>query len=239
MAPMRYISDDKESVHLNLAKLKKGGEHFEVPVNVEEAIAFKEGKSVDVKDIIDAPNIFSDAQKGELASETHMKTVFGTSDPYEVAKIILKDGEIQLTSEIRDKARQRKFNQLVAQIARDAMDPKTKLPHPPERIRLAMDEAKVRVDEFRTVDQQLEDVINKLRPILPISFEKKMLSFTIPGEFAGKAQNVVRSKGGLKEESWGNEGEWTVLLELSGGMAQEITDQLNSLTHGRVNIKEI
>jgi len=239
MGHMQYISDDKESVHINLAKLKKGGENFEVPVNVEEAIKFKEGKNIETKDIINAPHIFFDAQKGELASEVHMKSVFGTSDPYEIAKVILRDGELQLTSDIREKERERKKSELIAKITRGAIDPKTKLPHPPERIKLALEEAKVRIDEFRTVDQQLDEIVDKLRVILPISFEKKMLSIIIPGEFTGKAQNTIRGKGGLVEEDWGEQGEWKVTVKLPGGVAHELIDELKSLTHGNVKIKEI
>ena len=91
MGKTNYISDSKETVHLNLARLKKGGENFEVPVNSEEAIRFKEGADIDVREVVNAPHIFFDAQKGEQASETRMESLFGTTDPFEVAKIILKE----------------------------------------------------------------------------------------------------------------------------------------------------
>lgn len=239
MAKMQYISDDKESFHVNLARLKKGGDNFEVPVNVNEAIRFKEGRDIDVKDVVNAPHIFFDAHKGELASETHMKSIFGTSDPFAVAKVILTDGELQLTEEIRDKERERKKNEIITRIARDAIDPKTKLPHPPARIKLALEEARVRIDEFRTVDHQIEKIIDKLRVVLPISFEKKVISITVPGEYAGKCQSPVRNKGGIKEEDWGDNGQWTVVVELHGGAAMELITELKSITHGRVEIKDL
>jgi ribosome maturation protein SDO1 len=239
MAPLNFRSEEKRVIHINLARFKKGGENFEVPVNVNEAIRFKEGQEVNVRDVIDAPHIFSDAQKGALASEHHMKSLFGTSDPFEVAKIIITQGELQLTAEVRDKERQRKVNELIARIALGAIDPKTKLPHPAERIKLAMEEAKIRVDEFKTVDQQIDEVVDRIRPILPISFEKKTMSITIPGEYSGKAQGIVRNKGGIKEENWGSSGEWIVVVELPGGAAHQLIDEIKSLTHGRVEIKEI
>lgn len=236
MGKTHYISDDKESIHLNLARLKKDGENFEVPINSEEAIRFKEGADIDISEVINVAHIFFDAHKGELASETRMESLFGTSDPYKVAEIILKNGEIQLTSEIRDRERQRKFNLLVARIAQDAIDPKTRLPHPIERIKLAFSEAKIKVDEFRTVEHQIKDVIKKLQPILPLSFEKKVITYTIPGDFSGKAQGPVRKFGKIKDEQWGENGEWIITIELSGAAAQELEETLKNMTRGKVHI---
>ena len=240
MPKMHYISDDKESVqHLNLARLRKGGENFEISINAEEAIRFKEGRDIDVRDVIKAAHIFFDTQKGERASDTVMQSLFGTKDPFEVAAIILKEGEIQLTTEIREKERERKRNALIAKISHDALDPKTKLPHPVERIKLAFAEAKIKIDEFKTVEQQMNDVVKKLQPILPISFEKKVVIFTIAGTFAGKAQGMVRKAGTLKSESWGDDGEWIVTLELSGSAAAELEENLKHLTHGQVHVNTL
>src|SRR3989344_1978735 len=136
MAAPRYVTEgkgDKEGLHLNLARLKKGGDKYEFPVDCNAAIRFKEGANVDIKEVMKAPHIFYDAHKGELASEIHMESVFGTKDPFKIGQIILKEGELQLTTEIRDAERERKKSAIIARISREAIDPKTKLPHPPQR----------------------------------------------------------------------------------------------------------
>ncbi len=239
MPKTHYITDDKESVHLNLARVRRGGEKFEVPINSAEAIRFKEGRDIDIREVVNAPHIFFDAHKGELASDTVMQNLFGTTDAFEIAKIILAEGEIQITSEIRDKERERKKNALITKIAQDAIDPKTKLPHPAERIKLAFAEARIKVDELKTVEQQITDVVRKLQPILPISFEKKVMLFTIPGNFAGKAQGIVRKAGVLKGEAWGDDGEWIVTLELSGSAGTKLEEDLRNLTHGHVHVNTL
>jgi len=230
---------DEQKVFFNKAKLKKGGENFEVVIEVEPAIKYKEGENIEVKDVLRSEHIFADANKGEQASEQHMQTIFGTKDVLAIAKEILDQGEIQITAEIREKEREKKRQKIIWIIARDAIDPKTKLPHPPERIKLAIEEAKIKIDEFRTAEQQLEHVLKLLKPILPISFGKKQLSVTIPAEFAAKAQNAVRRFAEVVSEDWLGDGSWQGQLKISPGYLDDLAKELNHVTKGKVKIKEV
>ena len=58
-------------------------------------------------------------------------------------------------------------------IHRNGVDPKTKLPHPIQRLENAFEEAKIKIDERRSAEDQVKEILDKLRPVLPISFEKK------------------------------------------------------------------
>lgn len=229
----------KERVQLNLARMDKGGEHFEVSIDPQKAVAYKEGKDVDISEILESEHIFNDCQQGKLASETRMESLFGTKDPAKVAKILLDQGTIQLNSEVREKIRADKRNKIVSLITRDATDPQSKTPIPAERINLAMKEAKVSIDEFRTAENQVNDIVKKIRPVLPISFEKRVLEVRIPGAFAGRAQQAAREHGRIKHESWGDDGSWLFSVELSGGLVDKYVEKLNSVTHGGCEVKEI
>ena len=69
-----------------IARLKTQGQNFEILVDCSSALALKEGKIVDMHDVMAAMQIFSDAHKGLAASETAMKQIFGTGDSEEIAK---------------------------------------------------------------------------------------------------------------------------------------------------------
>jgi len=56
---------------------------------------------------------------------------FGTTDTLKIADIILKKGVLQLTTEQRRKMVEDKRKQIIDFISRQAVDPKTNLPHPP------------------------------------------------------------------------------------------------------------
>ncbi len=222
--------------HMNRARLKKGSEVFEIVINPERAIAARHGKA-DIREAVRIPKIFSDAKKGMLASEQRMQALFGTADPWEVAKKIIKDGDIQVTAEYREQLREQKRRQIVEFIRRNGVDPRTHAPHPANRIESAMQEAKVRVDEFKPADQQMQEVLKALRPILPIKFEIKDIELTIPAPYASKAYSAVKQFGKVLNESWQSDGSWKGTLEIPGGMEQELYDKLNAITHGELVTK--
>ena len=228
---------DKERVHFNLARLKRGGEKFEVIIQADNAVAFKRGSLKDVKDTLMYEKIFSDAKKGMMASETSIQNVFNTTDTLKVAEIVLKDGEIQLTSKYRNSLREAKQKQLIELIHRNAIDPRTSLPHPATRIENAFTEAKINLDENKTAEDQLDDVVKQLRVIMPIRFETRRLQLVIPSKFASKSHSILKNSGRLVKDSWQADGTLFAVVEIAAGLQQDMVEQLNKLTHGDVDIK--
>jgi ribosome maturation protein SDO1 len=223
---------------INVARLKKGSDVFEIVVDPDKAVQARHNPEL-VKDALSYPKIFSDAKKGMQASEDRMKYWFKTADPVEVAKIILKEGNIQVTSEYRQKMIEQKKKQLIERIRKNGVDPRTNAPHPASRIEAALQEAKIKIDEFKSVDFQLKDALKKLQPIIPIKFVKKEIEIVIPAAYAAKAYPTVKMLGKIMKESWNSDGSWTGLLEIPGGMEQECYDKLNSITHGELQAKVI
>jgi len=230
---------DKERVSFNLARLRKGGEVFEVAVDADLAIALKQGSKVDIRDVIKSEKIFSDVKKGLLAPEHHLQNLFGTSDAIQVATQIIKDGEIQLTAEHREKLRAEKYNKIVNLIVRHAMDPKTKLPHPPQRIKNAIEETKVKIDEYKTAEDQLDAIVKKLRTVLPISMEKKKIWIKVPASYAPRAYSVILPFGKPHQEQWKNDGSLECEIELPAGLEADFYERLNSLTKGECQTRVI
>ena len=220
-----------------IARLKTHDQNFEILVDCNNALALREGRNVDMKDILAAMRIFSDAKKGMEASETAMKQIFGTSDAIEVAKTIIQKGEIQLTQEYRERLREDKRKQIITIIHRNGVDPKTHLPHPPQRIENAFIEAKIHVEEFKPVQEQVQEALKKLRPILPIKFEVKEIALKIGPEYAPKCYSTVKSFGTMLREEWQSNGYWVVVVELPGGMENDLYDKLNKICHGNVESK--
>ncbi len=227
-----------EKLKLNLARIKKANQTFEVNVDPNLAIKFKKGEPVDIKEVLKAEQIFSDTKKGEVASEAKLKEVFHTADSLKIAEIIIKEGEIQLTSEYRQEQREQKKKRLVELIHRNAVDPTNNLPHPPQRIELAFEEAKIKIDDHKTAEEQVEDILSKLKPIIPIKFEQSNLTLQIPPAYAPKAYSLVQKYSKILKENWNNDGSWTAKVEIPAGLKAEFMDKLNSFTHGEITIAE-
>lgn len=220
-----------------IARLKKGEEHFEVLVDPYAAADLIDGKEIDIIRILAIDAIFKDSKKGTHAPEETIKEKFGTDDVAEVAKQIVLNGDIQLTTEQRHKMQKNKKNRIIETISRNAMDPKTKAPHPRQRIELAMDEVGVHVDPFKPVSEQVKTIIEALRPLIPISMEHVRISVKIPPEHIGKAYGVARNYGTLEREDWQSDGSWIGIIKIPAGMQTDFYDKLNDVTKGNVSTK--
>ncbi len=220
-----------------IAKLKKGEEHFEILVDPYAAADLIDGKEINVIQSLAIDAIFKDSKKGTHASEETLKKSFGTSNIEEIAKLIILKGEIQLTTDQRHKMQTNKRNRIIDTIVRNAMDPKTKSPHPRKRIELAMDEAGVHVDPFKPVSEQVKTIIEVLRPIIPISMEQVKISVKIPSQFTGRAYGVARNYGTLEREDWQSDGSWIGIVKIPAGMQTDFYDRLNEVTKGNVSTK--
>ncbi|KAA0006035.1 MAG: ribosome assembly factor SBDS [Thermoplasmata archaeon] len=220
-----------------IARLRKGNEHFEILVDPYAAADFIEGKDVNILESLAVDAVFEDSKKGEHASVESLQSVFGTTDISEIAKEIILKGDIQLTTEQRHKMQRNKRNRIIEAIVRNAMDPKTKAPHPRQRIELAMEQAGVHIDPFKPVSEQVKTVVEALRPIIPISMEQVRVSVKIPAEFIGKAYGVVRNYGSLEREDWQSDGSWIGIIRIPAGLQTEFYDKLNSATKGNVSTK--
>lgn len=220
-----------------IARLKKGEEHFEVLVDPYAAADFIDGKEVNIVQNLAIDAIFKDSKKGTHASEESLQKNFGTNDISEITKQIIKKGDIQLTTEQRHKMQKNKKNRIIETIVKNAMDPKTKAPHPRQRIELAMEQAGVHIDPFKPVSEQVKTIIELLRPIIPISMENVRISVKIPAENIGKAYGVVRTFGTLEREDWQSDGSWIGIIKLPAGMQTDFYDKLNDVTKGNVSTK--
>jgi ribosome maturation protein SDO1 len=218
--------------------MKAGGENFEVVIKPDAAVAFRAGQG-DIKDVLVYDRVFADAKKGLAASEHIMKNVFKTIDHFEVAKQIIQRGEIHLSAEYRDSLREEKRKAIVNIIHRTAVDPRTGFPHPPNRIEAAIEEARVRIDENRKAEDQIQDIVKQLMPVLPIKFEVRQVEFHIPAQFAARAYPVLKGFGTLQKDSWQNDGSLIAVVEVPAGLQQDLFSELNRLTHGDVESKVI
>jgi ribosome maturation protein SDO1 len=221
-----------------IARIHKNKEAFEIFVDPEKALEFKKGREYSMENLLAANEIFKDAKKGERASSSELEKAFGTTSVFDVAKIIIKDGEVQLTTEQRRKHVEEKRLQIADIISKQGINPQTKLPHPPQRILNAMDEAHVSIDPFKPADEQVKGVLEAIREILPISFETIEIAVKVPVQHAGKVSSVMHNIAPVKKEEWKSDA-WYAVIEIPAGRQNEIYEKINNLTSGNAEVKVV
>ena len=222
-----------------VARLETHGETFEILLDPKAMDFIKHGKEVDLIDYLAVEDVFNNARKGTRPAEDKLKEAFGTEDVGEIAKRIIAKGEVQITAEQRKEMLEVKRHKIIAYISANAINPQTKLPHPPTRIELALEESKFRVDPFKSVEKQVEEAMHLLRPLIPIRFEKSKVAIRLKGDDYGKCYDDLAHFGIVEREEWQQDGSWIGLMEIPAGMITDLTNKLNSRTKGRADVKLI
>jgi len=224
-------------VDVTVVKFSYEGEKFEILVKPDPALEFKMGKKKDLSAVLVSDDIYTDSSKGTKPSTEKLLKAFKTADLAEIAQIILQKGNLNLTTDQRRKMVDDKKRQLVEFISKTYVDPRTHLPHPPLRIEQAMKDARVSVDPQKNVDEQVKDIVEKLRSIIPLKSENLSLEITIPAQFASQSYAVLKSVGSLKNEEWQNNGSLKAILEIPAAARPNVIDRLGSITKGSASVE--
>jgi len=215
-----------------VAKYQKGSQRFEVVIDPEAALLFRQGKA-QLSDALRFPAVYTDAKKGEKASSNMLKNAFGTDDVNAVAEQIIRKGDVPQSKSQRDALLQQLRARIIDLVHRSGVDPRTHAPHPRTRIESAMDEAKVHIDANQTAEAQLQEVLKALRPIIPIKQELHQLSIQVPAAMVGSALRIIKGTGKVVRERWTDAGDLDCVVEVPGGLSIEFQDGLMAATHGK------
>jgi ribosome maturation protein SDO1 len=227
------------SERYTIARITCEGEHFEILVRPQPALDYTSGKNMSLSEVLVTDTVFIDANKGTKAGEDKLKAAFNTTDTRKVAETILNKGKLQLTTEQRRKLSFEKRRQIIAFIARNAVDPKTNLPHPIIRVEQAMEQIHYPIDPFKETEEQAKNIIKLLRPILPLKVEQATIEVRIPPAYAAKAYGTIKSYGSIKSEKWRADGSLLSTIEMPAGLYGPFLEKLGELTKGMAEAKRL
>lgn len=229
------VSIDKAVV----SRLFISGRKFEILVDPYKALEFKKGVKISMDEILAYPAIYRDVRSTECVPESELQKLFGTTDVFKIAEKIIKEGELQLTTEQRRLMVEQKKNQIANIIARKGINPQTNTPHPPQRILNAMEQAGVNIDPFVDAELQVDKVLKEIKALLPIKFQKVVIQFKIPPQYSSKVFSIIKRSADVKNEKWLDDGSLELNIEVLAGVQDEIFQKISSLTHGNFESKII
>ena len=221
-----------------IVRYSTGNDKFEILVKPDSALEYKLGKKMDISNIMISDEIYSDANKGTRCSSEKLMKHFKTTDQLEIAKQIMDKGDLNLNTDQRRKMIEEKKRQIVEYINKNFVDPKSHMPHPISRINAVLDEARVAIDPFKRLDDQLKNIIDPLRKIIPLKSEILELTVTVPSQFSGQSFSVFKTIGEIKSEQWLSDGSLQVILSINAGMKSSFLDRIGTATKGSAQVIE-
>jgi len=222
---------------VSIVKFSYNNEKFELLVKPDPAFDYKLGKISEISKILVSEEIYTDSGHGKRASNELLLKVFKTDDLTKIAEIIMQKGELNLTTEQRKKMISDKRKQIVNFISKTYVDPRTHLPHPPLRIEQAMTDARVSIDPFKKSEEQIKDIVENLRPVIPLKTENLTLEILVPAQFVAQSYTVLKSTGSLKKEDWQPNGSLKAILEIPAAARPSVIDRLGAITKGTANVE--
>lgn len=220
-----------------VCKLTVSGQKFEILVDPYKALELKKNSNIKIEDVLAYPAIYKDARQGEAVSSQDLQKAFGTTDINKIAIRIIKDGELQITTELRRQMIDQKKNQIANIISKRGINPQTNTPHPPQRILNAMEQAGIQIDPFQDAEHQIDKVLKAIKPLLPIKFQKLILQIKVPAQYAGKSYSIIKSFGNIQQENWLGDGSLQANVEILAGLQDDFFEKISSLTHGQFESK--
>jgi ribosome maturation protein SDO1 len=216
------------------AHFSKQGKHYEILVDLEEALKVrKEQGSINAAVVTD--KVFYNLKSGEVASSSDLLTTFGTNDFIAICQKIIKSGMIEMPEQFVKKEMEQKYKQVVDFLTKNAVSPEGR-PYTPERIQRALEEAHVNVKN-KPVADQVQDIIEQLKVVLPLKIEMKRLRITIPAQYTGRGYGILHEY--IEKEEWLSNGDLQAILKMPAALVFDFYDKLNGVTHGSAFSEEI
>ncbi|MEK6818800.1 MAG: ribosome assembly factor SBDS [Nanoarchaeota archaeon] len=216
------------------ARLKVKGKHFEIMVDLDEALKVRLGKG-DIVAALQSQHIYHDVKKATLVSQKDLLDAFETSDVCLIAKKIILSGEVQKTQEYRDEQKENRIKQVIDLILRNATDQHGR-PYTEDRIKTALKQIHFNFDN-RPAEQQMNSLVSKLKEIMPIKIETKKIKLTVPARYTGQVYGILQDN--KESEEWLSNGNLQIIINIPAGLVIDFYDKLNSITHGSVQSEEL
>lgn len=221
----------------SIVRLEKHGRRYELLVNPEPAWKFLQGEKVEIDDIFEVFIVYENLSRGVKAANDDLEVAFEGMTDREMAVKILQNGQLQLTADQRNEILKEKRTEIVDFIHIHCINPRENVPIPKDRIENAILDLGVNIDYKEEAKNQALEIINQLKPVMPIRLESVKLALKIPPSYTGPLYGYVLSAGNLIQEEWLSDGSLAVVTQIPSGTQADFLEQVTSRTKGKAQVK--
>ncbi len=221
----------------SIVRYEKHGRRYELLVNPEPAWLFIQGEEVEIDDIFEVYIVYENISRGVKATQDDLNVAFEGLTERETAIKILKEGKLQLTISQRNEIQKEKRIEIVNFIHIHCINPRENTPIPKDRIENAILDLGVNISYKDDVKSQALEVIDLLKPIMPIRLESVKLAVKIPPSYTGALYGFLISAGNLVQEEWLSDGSLAVVVNIPSGTQADFLEQITSKTKGKAQVK--
>lgn len=185
-------------------RIKKGGKRFEVACYKNKVQNWRNGVEEDINEVLQIAKVYENVSKGKFAKFADWSKAFGVKDEEEACRVILEQGELQVSEGERKAQVENTFKDIATIVADKCVNPNSNRPYPFSVIERAMKEMHFAVIPNRSAKQQALEVIKRLQAHLPIARAKMKIQITAPVDAAKKIKEaLLKEAAEVVQETWG------------------------------------
>ena len=116
-------SSVKVLTNVSIVKLKVKNKKFEIACYPNKVNDYRQGLEVDIEEVLQTPEIYTNVAQGEIASRKALKQAFpSTKDKDEIVQEILKRGQIQINEAEREGDMESMKKKIAAKVVKMAVN---------------------------------------------------------------------------------------------------------------------
>jgi len=177
----QHQDNQVKMTNVAVVRLKKNGKVFEVAAYRNKVMSFRDGAEKRLDEVLQIVQVFQNVSRGLHSKSNDLERAFSTSDVEACCRIILAQGEMQVSDKERQAEYEQKFKDIASIVAAKCVNTQTGIPFTVQTIETAMHGTiHFAVNPTRLAKQQALEVIDRLKEHLPIARARMHLKITAP-----------------------------------------------------------
>lgn len=213
-----------------LVKYSVGKKNYEIAVKPTKVPLYRKQKITSLDDVLLSFDVYRDFSKGEVCSTSDLSE-FELDSKEKVLKKILMDGDYQLSTQERRELTEKKKREIITYIHKYYIDPKSNLPHPPDRIEGVLDKIHFNIDYKQSAESQVKLIVQKMLGQLSLRKTVMDCDFEISHELFGKSSGIIQKYCKILTQKFTVDGV-KLHVEIIPGDFDVFIKQLNDITKG-------
>ncbi|PRT53264.1 Ribosome maturation protein SDO1 [Wickerhamiella sorbophila] len=218
--------------NVSQVRMRKGKRRYEVVCYRNKVQDWRRGVEKDIDEVLQIPQVFVNAAKGEVANGSDLKEDFGTSDVNEVVLEILNKGELQVGSKERQLQQEQVQATVLEEVARKCVNPRNNYPYTVSIIQKLLQELDFKFSSTKPAKGQALEAIKLLveRQVIPIARARMQIRVSDDAQHAKEYWEEVTELVDVESENWDTE--WELVGKIDPSDFRTIDRLVSEKSHG-------
>ena len=162
-----------------VVRLSRGGHRFEVACYRNKIVNYRQGTETDLSEVLQTDRVFTNVSRGEFANKKILQKVFGTADETQVCKLVLDEGDVQVSDMERSARLESTAREVASMVSERCVHPDSRRPYTVTQVRDAMRIAGFMVHPTHGAKQQFLDCVKLLRRTGALDVERAKMELAL------------------------------------------------------------